>query len=207
MRIVVRTAGGSHCQVLPGSSWTCHDLHMDIQMKLGIPASQQRLLHGSKLLETRMAAVGVVTIGHLLQLLAGHGDTLELLLYIRSTVVTEALEAVKKDGHALRHVSEELKRDREVVMEAVKQAGYAFRHASEELKRDREVVMEAVAHNGYAFRHASEELKRDREVVMEAVKYNSGAFQHASEELKGDREVVIEAFNQYRDVLQHASRS
>ena len=59
MRIIVRTAGGSHCEVLPSSSWTCHDLHMDIQTKLGIPVSQQRLLHGSKLLEKCMAAAGV----------------------------------------------------------------------------------------------------------------------------------------------------
>ena len=44
-------------------------------------------------------------------------------------------------------------------MEAVKNYGHAFRHASEELKRDREVVMEAVKHNSGAFQHASEELK------------------------------------------------
>ena len=64
-------------------------------------------------------------------------------MYVRSTAVTQALEAVEKDGHALRRASAELKGDREVVMEAVKQNGHALWHASEELKGDREVVVEA----------------------------------------------------------------
>ena len=80
--IIVRTAGGSHCEVIPGSDWTCRDLHADIQMKLWIPASQQRLLHGSKLLEDFMAASAVGTMDRLLQL--SGGGTLELSLYIRS---------------------------------------------------------------------------------------------------------------------------
>ena len=178
MRIIVRTAGGSHCEVLPDNSWTCRDLHVDIQMKLGVPASQQRLLHGGKLLEEFMAASNVGSIGHLLQL--SGGGTLELSLYIRSTAAIEALGAVKRDGRALQQASEELKGDREVVMEAVKQNGHALQHASEELKRDREVVMEAVKQDGEALGHASEELKRDRGVVLEAVKQNGSAIQHAS---------------------------
>mmetsp|Transcript_20728 Transcript_20728/g.45869 ORF Transcript_20728/g.45869 Transcript_20728/m.45869 type:complete len:136 (-) Transcript_20728:544-951(-) len=134
MRIIVRTAGGSRCEVLPSSSWTCHDLHMDIQMKLGIPVSQQRLFHGSELLEKCVAAAGVGTIGQLLQLPAGPGGTLELLLYIRSTAVIRALEAVKKNGRALLHASEELKGDREFVMVAVKHDGHALQRAAEELQ-------------------------------------------------------------------------
>ena len=82
MRIVVRTAGGAHCEVLPGSGWTCRDLHVDVEKKLGVPASQQRLLHGSELLEEFMAASAVGTMGRLPQL--SGGGTLELSLYIRS---------------------------------------------------------------------------------------------------------------------------
>ena len=80
------------------------------------------------------------------------------------------LEAVKRDGRALQHASEELKGDRGVVMEAVKQCGYALEYASEELKGDREVVLEAIKQNGHVLRYASEELRSDGEVVTEAVK-------------------------------------
>ena len=66
------------------------------------------------------------TMGQLLQLSARHEGRLELLLYIRSTAIIRALEAVQKDGRALLHASEELKGDREVVMEAVKQNGHAL---------------------------------------------------------------------------------
>mmetsp|Transcript_20729 Transcript_20729/g.45870 ORF Transcript_20729/g.45870 Transcript_20729/m.45870 type:complete len:127 (-) Transcript_20729:544-924(-) len=125
MRIIVRTAGGSRCEVLPSSSWTCHDLHMDIERKLGIPAAEQRLLLDSKLLET---------MGQLLQMSARHEGKLELLLYIRSTAVIRALEAVKKNGRALLHASEELKGDREFVMVAVKHDGHALQRAAEELQ-------------------------------------------------------------------------
>ena len=154
MRIIVRTAGGSHCEVLPGSGWTCRDLRVDVQTKLGIPAPQQRLLHGGELLEELMAASAAGTLGRLPQL--SGGGTLELSLYIRSTAAIEALEAVIKDGRALEHASEELKHDREVVMEAVKQNGQALEYASEELQRDREVVMEAVKQKGNALEYASE---------------------------------------------------
>ena len=72
MWLIVRTAGGSHCKVLPRRDWTCHDLHVDIQKKLGIPVSRQRLLHGNETLHEFMAAATVGTMGPLLQLSAGH---------------------------------------------------------------------------------------------------------------------------------------
>ena len=141
MRTIVRTASGAHCEVLPNSKWTCHDLHLDIQKKLGVPVSQQRLLHGNGTLDDLLAAAGVGTMGPLLQLSAGHEGILELLVYIRSTAVTQTLDTVKQNGASLQKASEELKGNREVVMQAVKQDGLALQHASEELRCDREVFM------------------------------------------------------------------
>ena len=60
-------------------------------------------------------------------------------------------------------------------MEAVRQKCWALRFASEELKRDREVVIEAVRQNGEAIRFASKQLQRDREVAMEAVRQDGSA--------------------------------
>jgi hypothetical protein len=63
------------------------------------------------------------------------------------------------------YISEELKKDKEVVLAAVKQDGYALQYASEELKKDKEVVLAAVKQNGYALKYASEELKKDKEFM------------------------------------------
>ena len=53
---------------------------------------------------------------------------------------TEALAAVKYDGWALEHASDELKADLEVVMAAVKNEGTALQYASDELKTDPEIL-------------------------------------------------------------------
>ena len=57
-----------------------------------------------------------------------------------------------------------------MVLAAVQQNGSALRHASEPLRADREVVLAAVQQNGQALRHASEPLRADREVVLAAVR-------------------------------------
>lgn len=48
----------------------------------------------------------------------------------------EVLEAVRKDGWALKYASKKLKRDREVVMEAVQQREIAVLFVSKELRRE-----------------------------------------------------------------------
>jgi lambda repressor-like predicted transcriptional regulator len=102
-----------------------------------------------------------------------------------------ALIAVKQDGMELRYVSNELKKDREVVLAAVKENGLALEYASDELKNDREVVLAAVEENGWAIEYASDELKNDREVVLAAVKKNGWTIGYANEELKNDQEILL----------------
>ena len=60
-------------------------------------------------------------------------------------------------------------------MIAVTQGGDALKHASEELKNDREVILAAVTQYGYALEWASDELKHDEEVVLAAVAQDGGA--------------------------------
>ena len=205
MRTIVRTAGGACCEISPSDHWTCYDLKRHVEAELGVPASQQRLIHGSGPLEEAMRSAAVETLGELLSPEAGQATSLELLLYVRSTEAAQMIWAVKQDGFALEDASEELKVDREIVMEAVKHNGWALRYASDELKGDKEVVMEAIKKHGYALEHASEELKGDREVVMEAVKKHGHALRYASEELTGDKEVVMEAVKERGEALMHAS--
>ena len=49
------------------------------------------------------------------------------------------------------------------------QNGWALRHASEDLRADKEVVLAAVAEDGYALQHAAAEMQADTEVVLAAV--------------------------------------
>ena len=117
----------------------------------------------------------------------------------------EILEAVKKNGRALKFASEELRNDKEVVLKAVENDRWALEFASERLRNDKEVVLTAVENDGYALKFASEELKNDKEVVIKAVENYGFALEYASEELRNDKEVVIKAVESRGYALQYAS--
>ena len=53
-----------------------------------------------------------------------------------------------------------------------------MQYASQELKRDREVVMEAVKQSGFALQFASEALREDREVCSATINMSSDAIYH-----------------------------
>ena len=60
----------------------------------------------------------------------------------------EALEIVKSSGYELENLSDELKKDKEIVLEAVKQNGTVIQFADDSLKKDEEIVLEAIKNNG-----------------------------------------------------------
>jgi hypothetical protein len=142
----------------------------------------------------------------------------------------EALEIVKDDGFALETLSEEFKKDRDVVLEAIKTSGmgglqYAdksfykdrdliliavkkngrcLNRADENLKKDREIVFAALENDGDALGDAHDTLKKDKEIVLVAVKNSGWALQHADENLKKDRDIVIEAVKQTGTAIEYA---
>ena len=59
MKITVRTAGGSCCEVAPDDHWTFHDLGREVEEKLDVPLLQQQLLHGHKLLKEFMRTAAI----------------------------------------------------------------------------------------------------------------------------------------------------
>eukprot|EP00971_Amphidinium_carterae_P306191 6085398-Amphidinium_carterae.1 len=66
--------------------------------------------------------------------------------------------------------------DRDLVMEAVRRNGSALKHAAEELRGDWDLVMEAVRQSyGRALGYATEELRGDRGLVTEAIRENGWA--------------------------------
>ena len=142
----------------------------------------------------------------------------------------EALEIVKDDGFALETLSEEFKKDRDVVIEAIKTSGMGglqhadksfykdrdliliavtkngrcLNRADENLKKDREIVLAACKNDGDALGDAHNTLKKDKEIVLVAVKNSGWALQHADENLKKDRDIVIEAVKQTGTAIEYA---
>ena len=142
----------------------------------------------------------------------------------------EAIEIVKEDGFALETLSEEFKKDRDVVLEAIKTSGMGglqnadkkfykdrdliliavtkdgicLNRADENLKKDKEIVLAACKNNGDALGDAHDTLKKDKEIVLVAVKNSGWALQHADENLKKDRDIVIEAVKQNGTAIEYA---
>jgi hypothetical protein len=115
------------------------------------------------------------------------------------------LAAVTQNDLALHYASEELKRDKKIVLAAVTQYGSALLYASKELRRDEKIVLAAVTQYGRALQFASEELRRDKKIVIAAVTQNGQALQLASEELRRDEKIVLAAVTQDGLALQYAS--
>jgi len=119
----------------------------------------------------------------------------------------EALKIVKESGYELENLSEEFKKDKDVVLAAIKQGGSNLQYADESLKKDKEIVLEAVKQEGYALEYAGESLKKDREIVLEAVKQYANALEYADDSLKKDRDVVLEAVKQNGVAFEYADES
>ena len=58
-------------------------------------------------------------------------------------------------------MSKKLKNDKKVVLPAVKEDGEALIHASDELKNDKDVVLAAVTEKGYVFDDLANSMKKE----------------------------------------------
>lgn len=137
---------------------------------------------------------------------------LSVLFILSSLVVTmelsirdRLLSDVRQNGYALKHASEDLRSDREIVLAAVKKNGDALQYASDEMRKNGEIVLAAVEQNGYAFNHASEGLKKNPEFVLAAVQKNGNVLAYASDEMKDNGEIVLAAVRQSDNALAYAS--
>lgn len=65
-----------------------------------------------------------------------------------------------------------------------------LRHASEQLRGDRQIVMEAVKKHAFALLFAKEIFYADKEIVMEAVKNHGDVLERAATPLKDNPEIV-----------------
>jgi hypothetical protein len=84
------------------------------------------------------------------------------------------------DAVALAFASEELQRDRDVVMLAVSNTGISLEHASTRLQADRAVVLVAVGEDGTAIRYAAAKLQGDVDVMVTAMAQTSESWSYIS---------------------------
>jgi len=105
------------------------------------------------------------------------------------------------------HASEDLRRDKEVVLTAVRSAGNALRYAAAPLKGDKEVVLAAVAKDPIALQSATEALTEDKDIVLAAVNGDGRALWLAGDDICNDREVVLAAIHQCPDSFEVAGEA
>ncbi len=104
----------------------------------------------------------------------------------------DALELFE-DGFSLRFASEEMRKDRDIVLEAVQNNGLDLEFASDELKRDKSIVLEAVEQNGWAFKYAAGVLKTDRDIILKAATDNGWIYDHIPKEMLIDDSGILSA--------------
>jgi len=98
---------------------------------------------------------------------------------------------MSKNGMSLEHVSDDLKKDKEVVLAAVQNRGFSLQFADESFRKDREVVMFA-AQDG-ASNYIDESFKTDKEICLTLIKKNARDIFWCDDSLKKDKAFMVEA--------------
>jgi hypothetical protein len=140
------------------------------------------------------------------------------------------LAAIQKDGRAISYLSDNLKKNVDIVFESLKNgAGLSyFKYLPFDLQnrenllltlkngggdidlipinlRDKEILMSAIKYYAKNLRQASTELKNDKEIVLAAVKSSGEVLEYVSDELRNDLEIVLAAVSQNGAALKFAS--
>jgi len=107
-------------------------------------------------------------------------------------------------------VSDDLKKDRDVVMKAVTTNGFSLAFVDESLQDDETVVTAAINENGRSLQFASPRLKKDRGIVMTAITQDEEtgpAILDADPSFNNDRDALMSAIEHDggEDIYEYAS--
>lgn len=117
------------------------------------------------------------------------------------------LKACRSDARTIQYASEELREDRDFLLQVIENSnGLVARYIDEKFRQDDSFMMEAIEVNPTALSGASERIQSNREVVLQVVKRKGNCISYASEELKKDKEVVAEAIRQSAFAIVQISR-
>ena len=90
---------------------------------------------------------------------------------------------------------------RELVLEAVKKDAYALEFVSDEFKRDHEIVLASIKSMcGCVLEHVSDELKNDREFVLKAIKIDNCVIDFVNPKFRDDPEIKYIANNYVKHI-------
>ena len=86
----------------------------------------------------------------------------------------------------LKFVSEDLKKNRELVLKFIRKNGLSLEYVPLEFQNDREIVFQAIYHSGLGdlIRFASDELKNDLLIAYIATKYSKTAHEYLNDAIK-----------------------
>lgn len=105
------------------------------------------------------------------------------------------IEKMNQDISNTKYVSEELLKDKDVLLLAIKN-NYPDISLSKEFRSDKDIVLALMNNNyDYCLSFATKELLNDKDVVLSAVKILNSYFKYASETLQNDREFIFQVLD------------
>ena len=110
----------------------------------------------------------------------------------------EAIERVSNNGWDLDELSDELKKDRDVVLAATANEPGAIEYADESLRSDKDLVLPLMIEMPTLVQHVGDMLKKDKEFILTILKESQSnmvnyALEHADESLQSDPELTAQA--------------
>lgn len=128
------------------------------------------------------------------------------------------LASAKVDPDLLQYASEEIKKDREIILEAIKtNLEKAYKYIPKECHSDRDFALSAIKSAAICitnhdlinsfnqFSKYLEDYNDDKEIVMEFVKTKGDKLKYVSDRLKDDKDVVMAAVEQDGFAIKYAS--
>jgi len=140
-----------------------------------------------------------------------HGDALQFAsesLRADAGVVLEAVKAPRgsPDMSAIQYASDLLLDDLTFMTSAVRVTGATIRHASDRLKQDRDLVLSAVRDYAEALFSAGPLLQHDAEFVKELVDINGCAIAYAAQDVREDPRILARALKNTPESLSFLRR-
>eukprot|EP00747_Dinoflagellata_sp_TGD_P200138 gnl/TRDRNA2_/TRDRNA2_73515_c1_seq1.p1 gnl/TRDRNA2_/TRDRNA2_73515_c1~~gnl/TRDRNA2_/TRDRNA2_73515_c1_seq1.p1 ORF type:complete len:377 (+),score=58.82 gnl/TRDRNA2_/TRDRNA2_73515_c1_seq1:30-1160(+) len=181
LMLTVSGLTGELCRLEASPSWSVRDVKKALEMRLEIPARQQRLLLDSvELLDDEI-----------LEGKSPCAEPADLVLIRRSLAVAEWLEQVERNPLNFKKAPDSIRTDREVTCCALKRNGCMLEYAATELRADAAMAHTAVKQDGSALEFVAEELREDFNLVSLAVSKSGRALQFAAEALRMDHHIVL----------------
>lgn len=119
-------------------------------------------------------------------------------------------DAIKSSGYFMRFATNELRKDKTLVLEGLQTDEYTLKYADADLFQDYNFLISAAQINGMILHwligfYGNNNFWHDKTLTLTAVKNVGFALKYAAPEFKNDKEVVIAAITQSIDSIVYAS--